>query len=110
MLLILLANAAYSSVWRFPPSTYVEGALARPVAAVPGAVRVVWVIFDELSQAIAFQNRPKGLELPNFDRLRKQSFYATAGEAPGRSTMVSMPALITGLPVLASQPAPVPRG
>jgi hypothetical protein len=34
----------------------------------PTRIRVVWVIFDELSQAIVFDQRPPNLACPNFDR------------------------------------------
>jgi arylsulfatase A-like enzyme len=57
---------------------------------------VIWIIFDEWSQAITFEHRPAGLELPNFDRLRLEAFYATAAEPPGGFTRVSIPSLLLG--------------
>ena len=54
-------------------------------------VRVVWILFDELSQAVAFNQRPPGLALPNLDRLRDESFHADAAESPADSTLVSFP-------------------
>ncbi len=70
----------------------------RPsAAALPGrpAVRVVWVVFDELSYKIAFDDRVADLRRPNFDRLRAESFDASAAP-PADSTLVCMPALILG--------------
>ena len=52
--------------------------------------------FDELSQTIAFGNRPRSLALPNFDRLKRGSFYASSALPPSDSTEISMPSLILG--------------
>jgi hypothetical protein len=59
-------------------------------------VRVVWIVFDELSEKIAFTSRPAGLQLPNFDRLRAQSFYASAAHSPDWYTLASIPSLLFG--------------
>jgi hypothetical protein len=67
----------------------------------------VWIIFDELSQEIAFEKRPPTLRLPNFDHLRAESFYASAARSPSNSTVTSLPALIIGQHVAAAaHPAP----
>lgn len=73
-----------------------EFADGRFAAKLPGAppVRVVWVVFDGLSRKIAFDERPAKLELPNFDRLRAESFFASAAQPPGNATELSMPSLI----------------
>jgi hypothetical protein len=57
---------------------------------------VVWIIFDETDQRLAFEQRPAGLDLPEFDRLRHESLCATNAYAPGDSTAYSMPALTIG--------------
>ena len=67
--------------------------------------RVVWIIFDELDQRLAFSNRPKGTQLPELDRLRAECLQATNAFPPGVSTTVSMPALITGRYVMSAHPA-----
>lgn len=66
--------------------------------AVP-ATRVLWVIFDELDSAVAVDQRPPGLRLPAFDRLRSESFEATQAYSPGRWTLDALPTLWTGRPV-----------
>jgi Sulfatase len=58
--------------------------------------RIVWVIFDELDQTLAFSNRPDTVNMPEFDRLRHESFYATDTESPASWTNRSIPALIMG--------------
>jgi Sulfatase len=71
----------------------------------PSLRRVVWLVLEELDQRIAFEARPTGLELPELDRLRRQSLYADAARPPAGTPEVSMPALITGRPVVAVAPA-----
>src|SRR5438552_1495506 len=54
--------------------------------------------------AVGFEARPAGLELPELDRLRRESLYADAARPPAGTPEVSMPALITGRPVVAVSP------
>lgn len=58
--------------------------------------RVLWLVFDGLDQRLALADRPPGLELPEFDRLRHQALYATNAHAPSNATLYSLPSLITG--------------
>lgn len=60
------------------------------------ATRVLWLVFDELDQRLTFDERPADIEMPEFDRLRAQSFYAKNAYPPAPLTYMSMPALITG--------------
>jgi hypothetical protein len=65
--------------------------LATPVAARPGPSpawqylagpdqpRVVWIIFDEMDRRLVFDQRPAGVELPELDRLHRESLDATNG-------------------------------
>jgi hypothetical protein len=77
----------------------------RPLErAAPSLRRVVWLVFDELDQRLAFEARPAGLQLPELDRLRRESLYTDAARPPAGVTEVSMPALITGRPVVAVAP------
>jgi hypothetical protein len=70
----------------------------------PSLRRVVWLVLGELDQRITFEARPTGLELPELDRLRRESLYADGARPPAGTTEVSMPALITGRPVVAVAP------
>ncbi len=63
-------------------------------AAVPA--RVLILVFDEMDQRLTFVTRPTGVRLPELDRLRSESFYASAAHAPALFTLASMPAIITG--------------
>lgn len=62
----------------------------------PHNARVVIVIFDEMDKRIAFDGRASDAQLPEFDRLRRESCYANNAFPPGMHTIISMPALITG--------------
>jgi hypothetical protein len=60
------------------------------------ASRVLWIVFDELDQRLSFSGRPASVSLPELDRLRGQSVYATNAYPPAPFTYMSMPALTTG--------------
>jgi len=65
---------------------------------------IVWIIFDEIDQRIAFSERPRGLQLPELDRIRGESLYATNAYPPGGATYLSLPSLLTGLSVTEAVP------
>ncbi|HXF38778.1 MAG TPA: sulfatase-like hydrolase/transferase [Blastocatellia bacterium] len=71
-----------------PPSLLIKGTSAKP--------RVLWLVFDELDQAMLFSRRPADLKLPEIDRLKEASVYASNAYPPSDSTLMSMPAMITG--------------
>ena len=96
VLAVIFVYAARESFLPYRAIDYADGPLAAPLPSNPAGVRVVWIIFDEWSQAITFGNRPAGLDLPNFDRLRAESFYATSAQPPGGFTRISIPSLLLG--------------
>jgi hypothetical protein len=104
VLALIAVQAGRATLFRYPTGAYRNGPLAPRSNQPPAPIRVVWIVFDELSEAIVFSHRPPGLELPNFDRLRARSFYATAARAPAAATQESLPALILGEPVSRSEP------
>ena len=67
--------------------------------------RVVWIIYDELDQRLAFSNRPKDTQLPELDRVCAESLQATNAFPPGVSTAISLPALTTGRYVISAKPS-----
>jgi hypothetical protein len=70
----------------------------------PSLRRVVWLVLEELDQRIVFEARPTGLELPELDRLKRESLYADGARPPAGTPEISMPALTTGRPVVAVRP------
>lgn len=68
------------------------------------ARRVVWIIFDEMDYYAAFANKNREVLLPEFTRLQEQSLVATNAYPPADSTMLSLPAFITGRMVVHAKP------
>ena len=62
--------------------------------------RVIWIIFDEMDYHLAFEGRPSRLQMPEFDRLRRESLFGERVSAPARYTLLSMPSFITGRKVV----------
>jgi hypothetical protein len=58
--------------------------------------RILWIIFDEMDQNLTFDYRPSTLELPEIDRFRNKSLYASCAYPPAGETDLSLPSLITG--------------
>jgi arylsulfatase A-like enzyme len=64
----------------------------------------VWIIFDELDQRLAFEQRPATVAMPEFDKLRGSALYATAAYSPTSGTLSALPSLITGKLVASARP------
>ena len=73
-----------------------EPVLPPPTPVHEGQPRVLWIIFDATDYRVAFENRPAGVQLPEFDRLRGESLFCVNACSPHSSTISSMPALISG--------------
>jgi hypothetical protein len=74
-----------------------RGTLAPFAAVRAGQPRVVWMIFDELDYRVVFEQRPAGVELPEFDRVEKETIHASHAYSPGDETLLSMPQAISGV-------------
>lgn len=80
---------------------------SRPTDAVttrPNTPHIVWIVFDELEQRLAFSSRPSGLTLPEFDRFKRESLSSSNAHPPNKLTQASMPALTIGRAVADSTP------
>ncbi|MBX3133322.1 MAG: sulfatase-like hydrolase/transferase [Gemmatimonadaceae bacterium] len=66
--------------------------------------RVVLLLMDAMSRRLAFDARPADLELPALDRLRAEGLDATNVEQAGWVTKVSVPEILSGVPVRDSRP------
>ena len=58
VLAFVLFQAGRKTLLRYPAASYRDRPPAPPLPNPPRDVRVVWIIFDETSQEIAFGNRP----------------------------------------------------
>ena len=69
---------------------------ARAARGAHSAPRVIWVVFDELDQRLAFDQRQPGVELPQLDRLRAESLVANHAEQTAGATLSAIPSLLSG--------------
>jgi hypothetical protein len=90
---LTLARAAWAAV-RYDDSNYRDKPLAARLPKREAPPRVVWIIFDEMDQHIAFDRHD--VDLPEFTRFRDSALYATRAFPPGSATLTSIPALLVG--------------
>lgn len=102
---VLLFTLGFCIFWILPQLTYMA---IRPepqdvhsfVKAVPQAEhpqrRVVWILFDELSQDQLFDHRQPDLSFPAFDQFRAQSTMFSDMQPAGFFTELVVPSLLWG--------------
>ena len=95
-LIAIEAALSIAKCWTGRTTQYADGPLA-PRAPQGTRPRVVWIVFDELDYRLAFPDRPANLPLPNFDRMRAESFFAENATPPADNTLYSMNSLLTGV-------------
>jgi hypothetical protein len=66
--------------------------------------RVVWLLFDELDQEVAFTHRPRSIKLPEMDRFTTTAFVSDNAYPPATATALAMPALIDGTLISKADP------
>ena len=98
---IVLATGMWRVLHLQPESGYVGAARLAPRTGRP---RVVWLVFDQLDERLAFVQRPAFLKLPELDRLRAESLFAANAFSPADWTLQSLPSLITGKTVFEAKP------
>lgn len=87
-------GAEASSAFRpKPPLPMLSARASRPDAPHP---RLLWLVFDELDQRLAFNERQPTVALPELDRLRAESFSGNHAYQTGGYTMVAIPSLLSG--------------
>jgi hypothetical protein len=101
---VTVGEACWRAV-RYDPAAFLDKATAPPLPTAHSGPRVVWLIFDEMDQRLIFEDRADSLQLPEMDRLRSVSVYASRAYPPAASTLSSIPSLILGKRVMARRPA-----
>jgi hypothetical protein len=71
--------------------------------------RIIWIVFDELDYRLAFQDRPPGIHLPNFDSLVSQAIFSTNAMSHSRDTMEAIPSYLSGILVKEAKPISADR-
>ena len=90
------SSGGAESVSAFQPKPSLPLLHARASSASGPAPRLIWLLFDELDQRLAFNQRQPSVALPELDRLRAESFAATHAFQTGGYTMVAIPSLLSG--------------
>lgn len=93
----LMIDFVWSTIASEPASAYQSKPSLSLLPSQPGlARRVIWIVFDELDQRIAFDVRPMSLDLPELDRLRGESLVASHAAQTAPWTVIALPSLLSG--------------
>lgn len=84
--------------------TFRDSRVAEMVQTEKFSPRVVWIVFDELDEKVAFDEHPSGQSLPEFEKFRSQALTATNAHPPADGTFMSLPALLSGSSISAALP------
>jgi hypothetical protein len=105
LLILTFAFAAWELIKPHPEDeTPMENQLSaiRPQEKPELKNRVIWIIFDELDYAVPFEKHP--VPLPEFEKLKESSIFATQALPPAYTTRDATASLLTGKKVEASEP------
>jgi hypothetical protein len=94
-LVVILPQLVYACFNHAPPE---QGSFVHPPRQSwrPGEPRVVWLLFDELSQDQVFDHRQPGIELPAFTQLKQESVSFSQLVPFGNYTEMVIPSLLQG--------------
>jgi hypothetical protein len=92
----LLLDFLSSSLSSEPDSAFQPKPPATVLPVAADSRRFIWIIFDEMDQRIAINERPVSLDLPELDRLRGESLEARRATQTAGFTGLAMPILISG--------------
>lgn len=93
----LMMDFAWATLLAEPALAYeVRSPLPMLPARSAAAPRVVWVLFDELDQRLAFDLRQPKVDLPNLQRLRAESLVANHAKQTATWTTQALPSLLSG--------------
>ncbi len=96
--LVMTAQLVSAAFWHPGIQAFASAIPAQPASR----PRVVWIIFDELAYRPVFEARDPSLDLPNFDRLRRQSTVYSNVKPIGYHTRLVVPSLLLGRIVTSS--------
>jgi hypothetical protein len=92
----LMIDFAMTHVRGEMPEAYLPRPPAVMLAPHASSSRVIWLIFDEFDQRLAFDRRPTDVRLPELDRLRSESLTADHATQVSLYTAIALPSLISG--------------
>jgi hypothetical protein len=108
-LLLLLLLAGCGMAWTVPELLYLAlraqphdvSVPVLPASVVHGSMagdrkRIIWILFDELSYNQAFDHRYAGLAMPEFDKLKSESYSFSDLQPAGYETQEVLPSFFLG--------------
>jgi hypothetical protein len=107
-LFIIFAGRAIWTQLRRPPDEDFAARTGPPrpsLAAPQRGPRIIWLMFDEWDYRLVFGARPKGVFLPELDRIVGQAVSATAAVGGGYGTANAVPSMLIGQRTIKSQTA-----
>jgi hypothetical protein len=106
---LCVAGVAFSALWIVPQLLHVALAPRPDQNAAPARLsvpeqgvshrRIIWILFDELSYHQTFDRPAADIQLPNFDRMRGESFSFGNVRPAGSYTERIIPSLFIGQPI-----------
>jgi hypothetical protein len=98
VLMLWHGSWAYTELSDGRDTSLKQAALAASTRGLPR--RVVWVIFDETDFGRLFgESIETHSGLANFERMARESVFATNANSPASDTLYSIPALLAGVPL-----------
>ena len=95
----LMIDFAWSRVSEEPASAYQPRPPLPMLPRHPGRGaphRVIWMLFDELDQRLAFELHQPKVDFPELDRLRAESLVANRARQTAPWTTLALPSLLSG--------------
>ncbi len=93
----LMIDFGWSRLSAEPASAYQSKSPLPMLPHPPGPRRrVIWMLFDELDQRLAFDLRQPKVDFPELDRLRAESLVAGHAEQTAGWTTLALPSLLSG--------------
>jgi Type I phosphodiesterase / nucleotide pyrophosphatase len=92
----LLLDFGMKAISSPPASAYQSRPPAAALPVRPDSQRLIWIVFDEFDQRVAFEERPASVQLPELDRLRAESLVASHATETADFTGIALPSLISG--------------
>jgi len=90
--LVITWQLIHAALWKPGPQAF-----STPIATQPASKpRLIWVLFDELAYKPTFESRDPSLNLPNLDRLRRESTLYTDMTPIAYRTTRAVPSLMLG--------------
>jgi hypothetical protein len=106
-LIAMYFGQAIYAMAHYEPQPFANRPCVAPLPARAGQPRFVVMVFDEWDYRLTFVDRVGTLKMPETDRLRRQTIFATHAHSPSAATIQSIPALLTGRLVQGTYPGGV---